>query len=130
MIQGGCFCKAVRYQFVGEPFDETICHCSLCRSTSGAPSLAWISVAKSGFELTCGTPARFQSSDTGVRSFCDRCGTALTFESTEFPTEIDLTTASLDDPERFPPKDETYCKRRISWVGKALPNYDAGRDRS
>ena len=36
MLQGGCFCGRVRYEVTGIPFDETICHCSICRRTTGA----------------------------------------------------------------------------------------------
>jgi hypothetical protein len=46
MLQGGCFCGRVRYEVTGIPFDETNCHRSICRRTTG-----------------CGTQPTFQSDD-------------------------------------------------------------------
>ena len=33
MLQGGCFCGRIRYEVTGTPFNETNCHCSICRRT-------------------------------------------------------------------------------------------------
>ena len=40
----------------------------------------------------------------------------LTFESTRFPDETDVTTCSLDDPEAAPPQDHTRASTQLSWV--------------
>jgi Glutathione-dependent formaldehyde-activating enzyme len=77
--------------------------------------------------LVGGAPTRFRSSDKGTRTFCSRCGTPLTFESDEHPDEIDITNASLDDPEAMPPRDHTragtklrYCRRsQAAWARAA-----------
>lgn len=129
MWKGGCFCGAVRYEATGKPFHETSCHCSICRRTTGAPFVAWFSVPRSGFRLVRGTPARFQSTAKGSRSFCPRCGTQLTFEHAELPDEIDLTTCSLDDPEALPPRDHTRTSSKLRWLRLAdqLPAYQEAR---
>ena len=33
-----------------------------------------------------------------------------------FLDTIDVTTCSLDDPERVPPTDHTYASNKLSWV--------------
>jgi hypothetical protein len=33
----------------------------------------------------------------------------------ERPTTIDITTASLDDPNKFPPTLEVWLEHRLSW---------------
>jgi hypothetical protein len=43
-ITGGCFCGFVRSETTGTPCEESICHCSICRRTAGAPLVAWFSV--------------------------------------------------------------------------------------
>ncbi len=43
MLRGGCFCGNIRYEAVGTPFNETNCHCSICRRTTGAPFVTWFS---------------------------------------------------------------------------------------
>jgi hypothetical protein len=129
MLRGGCFCGDIRYEADGTPFNETNCHCSICRRTTGAPVVAWFSVARSGFRFVSGTPARFRATDKAMRSFCPRCGTQLTFEHRDTPDEIDLTTASLDDPEAVPPRDHIHTRSKLGWVRLAddLPVYPETR---
>jgi hypothetical protein len=128
-LTGGCFCGWVRYEASGTPFHETICHCSMCRRTTGAPFVTWFSVPRTQFRLIRGEPARFRSSANGQRSFCAHCGTQLTFEHQDFPSEIDITTCSLDDPNVLPPKDHTWMRSRLDWIALAdrLPEYPEAR---
>jgi hypothetical protein len=130
MLEGGCFCGFVRYRANAIPFHETSCHCSICRRTSGAPFVTWLSVPGADFAFTAGQPARFRSSDHGTRSFCPRCGTPLTFESSRAPGELDVTTCSLDVPERVPPRDHTWTSAQLSWVElpDSKPRYPEARD--
>jgi hypothetical protein len=116
MLQGGCFCGAIRYEAAGTPFHETNCHCSICRRTAGAPFVTWFSIPWSQFRLIEGTPARFKSTPKGTRSFCPHCGTQLTFEHEDASGEIDVTTCSLDDPELLPPRDHTRTSSKLRWV--------------
>jgi hypothetical protein len=57
----------------------------------------------------------FASSDEGRRRFCPACGTALTFESSDYPDETDLTAASLDHPALAPPRDHTWSNSALEW---------------
>ena len=45
------------------------------------------------------------------------------------PGEVDVTTCSLDDPERLPPRDHTQTGTALSWVvlGDALPSFRGAR---
>ena len=130
MREGGCFCGFVRYRVEGPFTHETSCHCTICRRTSGAPFVSWFSVPASGYRLLRGEPAHFRSSDHATRSFCPRCGTPLCFRSRRSPDEIDVTTCSLDDPERLPPRDHTHARSRLAWSAAAdgLPVYPGARD--
>ena len=80
MLIGGCFCGAIRYEVTGTPFNATNCHCSICRRTTGAPFVTWFSVRPAEFRLVQGQPRQFNSSERGVRRFCGRCGTQITFK--------------------------------------------------
>jgi len=132
MIEGGCFCGFVRYQVRGRPFHETNCHCSICRRTTGAPFVTWFTVPVAEFTFTAGTPTRFRSSDHGSRRFCPRCGTQLTFQSSQHADELDVTTCSLDHPERVAPRDHTHTSSQLPWVKLAddLPRFLAARSSS
>ena len=113
--EGGCLCGTIRYRITGAPMHSVICHCRSCRRASGAPTVAWVTAERSQVEFLAGTPRAFQSSPGVVRQFCAACGSALTYSNSDSPTTIDLTTASLDDPSRFPPTKEVWMEHRVSW---------------
>src|SRR5262249_51369162 len=101
-----------------------------CRRTSGAAFLTWFTIPADGYRLMAGEPVRYASSAHGERTFCPRCGTQLTFRSTQFPADIDVTTCSLDEPLRVPPQDHTYTHSQLAWVKLAdgLPRFAQARD--
>jgi hypothetical protein len=129
MIQGGCHCGAVRYALAKKPEASMICHCSTCRSISGAPVVAWISVSADQFEITRGHPRLYASSKDVQRQFCGRCGAQLTYARTDDGEWIDVTTASLDDADAFPPTHHSWLKHDLAWVkfGDGLPTFTKSR---
>jgi hypothetical protein len=112
---GGCLCGAVRYRVTGAPLSSIVCHCHSCRLASGAPAVAWVSWTADRVRLLRGHPASHHASPQAVRSFCPRCGTPLSYRHADEPDVLDLTTATLDHPERFPPTDEAWLEHRIGW---------------
>lgn len=129
MPSGGCLCGAVRYEADGPVRDETVCHCSLCRRASGAPFVAWATFESARLRVTQGRPAERRSSPRAVRSFCAACGTPLFFRSDAAPDSVDVTIASLDEPESVRPRDHIWTRSRLSWVRVAdgLPEHPERR---
>jgi hypothetical protein len=113
---GGCLCGRIRYRAAGDPTDVTLCHCRTCRRAAGAPVVAWVTFPASDFSIVTGEPARYRSSPKVVRTFCGECGTPLTYTHADFPSGIDVTVCSLNEPERFPPADHTWTSHRVSWL--------------
>lgn len=129
--QGGCLCGAVRYEIHGPLVDAGYCHCRLCQKSSGAPVVAWATLAVSGFRYVLGEAAVYQSSVSGQREHCAVCGTQLVFRSAHSPQTLDITLASLDDPAAVPPEYHIWLQSRVSWlhIKDDLPGYeDAGPD--
>ena len=91
--------------------------------------MAWVTVQRDQFRLLEGTPKSFRSSDHATRSFCAACGTPLTFCSDRLPDEIDVTIASLDEPDRVPPEDHTWVSSKLAWVeiSDRLPQFEKAR---
>jgi hypothetical protein len=112
-LTGGCLCGAVRYRITAAPVEASVCHCRSCRRGAGAEAVAWATVPKAEFELA-GTLARFASSPGIARGFCPTCGTSVTFD--DGGETIDVTVASLDDPEAIRPDREVWLEHRLSWV--------------
>lgn len=127
---GGCLCGAVRYSAAGPPRHPTLCHCQSCRHAAGAPAVAWLTFPKERFRITAGEPRRFPSSPGVERSFCGRCGTPLTYFRDEPGAGVDVTTASLDTPERAEPADHTWVSDRLPWwrPEPRWPEFRAARD--
>jgi hypothetical protein len=78
--------------------------------------VAWITVKLSDFEWEKGEAKRYKTDTAAYRTFCDSCGTSLTYENDDRPNEIDITTGSLDDPEHFPPSKDVFAEEKLSWV--------------
>lgn len=128
-LTGGCHCGAIRYEAEAEPFNATLCHCTDCRLTAGAPVVAWFSVPPKTLRFVKGRPAVYASSARAERSFCAHCGTLLTFHYNGDERGIDVTTASLDDPTLAPPGDHVYFRSHLKWIetADALPHYATTR---
>jgi hypothetical protein len=125
---GGCLCGAIRYRVFGKPASSLLCHCRSCRLASGAPAVAWVTFAAGDVELLQGTPATHRSSPPVVRGFCARCGTPMSYRHRDHPDQVDLTAATLDHPELFPPEREVWLEHHIGWtaVNAALPQHRRG----
>jgi hypothetical protein len=114
-ITGG-YCGAVRFSATHEPIARANCHCANCRRAVGAQSVAWITVKQSDFAFEKGTPKRYRT-DTGAwRTFCESCGTSLTYSADTRPGEVDITTGSLDRPEDFQPTKDFFSEEKLPWV--------------
>ena len=128
-IEGGCLCGAIRYRVSDLPTSSMVCHCRSCRRVAGAPVVAWATFTADQFELIRGSPAEIRSSEPVRRTFCSECGTPLTYEHRDGPGFVDVTTCSLDDPDRFPPTHHSWLSHNVAWVrfGDDLPTFAESR---
>jgi len=118
MLTGGCHCGAVRYEAAETPKRHSICHCSDCRRSTGAPMVAWAVYDANDVRVTKGEPRWRASSENAQRGFCPACATGLFYRSEKFlPGLIDIQSATLDDPGRLPPPSaHVQVAERIAWV--------------
>ena len=130
--EGGCFCGDVRYRVQRRTDSVAHCHCRDCREQTGAPIVTWIAALAADFAWTRGEPRAYQSrSDAEVtvqRTFCERCGTTLTYRRVG-SDYVDITVASTDDPESFRPTYHAWAPRALSWMrlDDGLPRYEKGQ---
>jgi hypothetical protein len=116
MIEGGCFCKRIRYAIDDGEYLTANCHCTMCRRVHAAPYVTWLVVPVDKFRYTRDTPQRLESSAAGARYFCVGCGTHIGCVNTSHPEVIDVTLGSLDSPERFEPSLDVYADTKLAWV--------------
>jgi hypothetical protein len=84
------------------------------------------------FEITRGAPAELRATRKARRTFCASCGTPLTFQLDAKPDSIDVTVASLDDPNAAPPAKHIWTSSRIRWLDldDDLPRHERDGDGS
>ncbi|SRR6476619_6282780 len=103
-FEGGCYCKAVRYQSEGEPVFKGQCHCRECQYLTGGSPNVIMAMPESGFKYTKGAPKAFKRKDlpNGVtREFCGECGTHLTTRSAGLPGAAIVKVGTMDDPSLY-----------------------------
>jgi hypothetical protein len=96
---------------------------------AASPAVAWVTFPVEGFRFTRGSPVEFRSSPPVTRTFCGACGTPLTYRHENHGDAIDITTCSLDEPERFPPTHHSWLRHDLGWVkfGDGLPVFQESR---
>jgi hypothetical protein len=85
----------------------------------------WISVPRSAFAFTSGSPRYFASSPSVRRGFCESCGSPLTYENERMPDEVHLYAASLSGPVEVTPSRHVFVSEQLPWleVLDELPRY-------
>ena len=80
MIEGGCFCGAVRYQIDGALDRARACHCSSCRKAFSGASSAYAEPAdgsKFRWVIGEGELSKYTSTQGWGLAFCRICGSTL-----------------------------------------------------
>ena len=74
--KGSCFCGAVEIAATGQPEEMGYCHCSSCRSYTGAPFVAFTLWKAESVTVTKGQGflGGFNKTGSSDRRFCTRCG--------------------------------------------------------
>jgi hypothetical protein len=128
---GGCACGAVRYALRSGPFDCGWCHCRTCQLNSGAPAMVFASVPAADLVWTKGSDKvrSFASSSFGHRSFCSECGTPFLMAVDHQPETVDISVATLDDPDSVRPGFHIFWSSRIAWFepGDDAPRHERFR---
>jgi hypothetical protein len=64
---GQCHCGAIRYEVAAAPKDVSLCHCTDCRRSAGAPVVAWAAFAEKDLKVVRGAPKTINSSGAAMR---------------------------------------------------------------
>jgi hypothetical protein len=128
-LEGGCYCKNVRYAAEGEPMMQAQCHCRECQYITGGGPNFFVAMPVNGFRYTKGTPKQFKRADLErpvTREFCADCGTHLATRPQGFPAII-VKVGTLDDPKQFAgPKLAIYTvdKQHFHEIPQGLPTFE------
>ncbi|MEH8116543.1 GFA family protein [Aeromonas allosaccharophila] len=111
------------------PFAADFCHCRDCQRTTGAPVGAWMDFRVAQVRWLCGKPTEYASSETIRRGFCAKCGSTLSYCSTQYPEYLTLAITSLDNPEAITPTYHIYTCSQMPWlpIQDDYPRYPKGK---
>lgn len=120
--KGGCSCGTIRFELTGQPIWTANCHCRSCRRATGAAMASYAGYLVDDHVVTAGVPSTYYPSPFVSRTFCERCGTSLTYQGDRWPGEIHIHVGSLDEPEKFAPEGNAYENQQLSWLHLAEPD--------
>lgn len=114
---GRCHCGAIHYELSGRANSVSICHCTDCQRSAGAPMIVWAEFPESSVRVTKGTPKVFNSSGAAMRSFCPECGSGLFYRNAEvLPGVVEVQASTLEDPTALPPTFQIQTAEQQPWV--------------
>ena len=103
-IEGGCYCKGIRYVAEGDPLFSGQCHCRECQYISGGQPNVVMGMPEGGFKYTKGKGKPFRREDLATpatREFCADCGTHILSRAPGLPNAVLIKVGTLDDPKAF-----------------------------
>ncbi len=117
MLEGGCHCGSCRYAIDLEVLEDVaVCHCSICRRTTGGTHVTWATVPIGAFRWTAGETRRYSALAGSDRYFCPDCGAQLALWTALSPDTIDVSVSTLDHADHYPPDRHIWVGSRLAWV--------------
>lgn len=115
-MRGRCFCGQITFE-INEPLGACVnCHCESCRRQCSAPMTTYIAVPDGQWRWISGTPKVFHSSPGVERTFCDTCGTPLSFRSQNMSGVMHLYVAALEEPDSLAPGLHVSFEEKLPWL--------------
>ena len=84
MVRGVCNCGAVAFEISADLSGVIVCHCSICRRSTGSNGIAVVVIDKDAFQWTRGEEqiATWKKQDADWQTwFCGTCGSPLPGEN-------------------------------------------------
>lgn len=104
--EGGCACKAIRYEITGEDEFAFHCQCRKCQRITGGGHSSAFAVGVDQISFNGDMKYYSQGSDNGATThsgFCAKCGSPVLSKTDRFPDRLYIHVVTLDDPSEFKP---------------------------
>ena len=131
--RGSCLCGGIRFEVDQFAPHTGHCHCSMCRKFHGAAYATIAEARQDHFRWTSGQDLLkgYTASNGTTRSFCDHCGSSLTFSSPAAdPDLVEIALGCFDDEVPVKPDAHIFVASGAKWAAPAdqLPQFERGRD--
>lgn len=126
MIEGSCLCGAITFTINGELQSPRFCYCLNCTKFAGTSPATWAMAETSKLSVNSSDAgvSKFNSG-RGNRCFCSNCGSALWFESIEYPEITAIPLGALDKSELPKPEMHIWIQSKPTWcsINDDLPQH-------
>ena len=131
--RGSCLCGGIRFEVDQFAPHTGHCHCSMCRKFHGAAYATIAEARQDHFRWTSGQDLLkgYTASNGTTRSFCDHCGSSLTFSSPAAdPDLVEIALGCFDDEVPVKPDAHIFVASGAKWAAPTdeLPQFEQGRD--
>lgn len=118
--QGGCQCRAIRYQCNARPFVAYTCHCDACRKLTSSAFATCMQVPAESLQFLHGSPlsaTRIADSGNALETYyCGDCGSAMVSASSARPRLRTIYVGSLDDAAGVDVSAHIWTSHKLPWV--------------
>lgn len=114
--RGRCMCGAVTIEARGAPAFVARCHCNDCRRATGAEASVFAGFTDETATVSGEAYAEYESSRGVYRGYCTKCGTRLTYRSSQWPDELHIHVGALDDANALAPRGNVMTSEKLDWV--------------
>ena len=117
MINGGCLCGAVRYQYAGELTEVVACHCHQCKQAQGGAFALNAPIQTALFALLSGEGSlkNYRHTANKRRVFCGNCGSALFSQRDDKPDVLRLRLGTVDGGQLPEPHYHIHYNSAVGW---------------
>jgi hypothetical protein len=128
-IQGGCLCRAVRYESTAEPKITRVCWCRVCQYVAAGNATVNVFFPADTFTVRGETRTYRSVADSGNvihRRFCPQCGTPLFTAAEARPHIIGVRAGTLDDPNLVQPALTIWTASAPRWacIAESVPRVE------
>ena len=119
-LEGGCFCKSVRYRLTSAPMFVHCCHCRNCQLQTGSAFVLNAIIETDRIELLSGVPivTELQSGSGGPHDVyrCPDCLVAVWSDYGRRRGVRFVRVGTLDDPTALSPDVHIFTRSKQPWV--------------
>lgn len=125
-LSARCYCGAVMLRSQVAAQSVVHCHCGQCRRLGGAAFTTWVSVRKSGVQVSGGEHlASFGATAHVLRHFCKTCGTHVFTADSRNPKILGVPAGIIDAPFQPEPTAHYFVSHQAAWcaISDELPRF-------
>ena len=119
-LDGGCFCRKVRYRLASAPMFVHCCHCRNCQTQTGSAFVINALIETDRIEKRSGEPevTAVESGGGGPHDIyrCPDCRTAVWSDYGRRPALRFVRVGTLDDPSALAPDVHIFTRSKLPWV--------------